>query len=1408
MLRAMQQQFERMDVMFNEIRDRMDRQDAVITGWREGRPQGGPYVRRQARRAPVDDSDGDHEDEFEGEEDQASLNGRFVPRGERRGRGFRTGLRWRDGTDGDLGNIKMKIPSFQGKNDPEAYLEWEKKVELIFECHNYSEEKKVKLAVIEFTDYAIIWWDQLVMNRRRNHERAIETWEEMRAIMRRRFVPSHYYRDLYQKLQSLTQGYRSVDDYYKEMEIALIRANVEEDREATMARFLNGLNRDIANVVELQHYVELEDMVHMAIKVERQLKRKGTRSFQNPGSSTSWKSNWRKDEGAVLKSKTEPPKRREEVPSVNKGKTESQTRNRDIKCFRCLGVGHIASQCPNKRTMIARVDGEVETESESDADQMPMLEDTCDDDVEYPVEGESLVARRALSAQVKEDDMEQQRENIFHTRCHINNKVCSMIIDGGSCTNVASTTLVEKLNFPTLKHPMPYKLKWLNDCGEIKEYEDVFPNDVPSGLPPIRGIEHQIDFVPGATIPNRPAYRSNPEETKELQRQVEELLAKGHVRESMSPCAVPVLLVPKKDGTWRMCVDCRAINNITVKYRHPIPRLDDMLDELHGSCIFTKIDLKSGYHQIRMKEGDEWKTAFKTKYGLYEWLVMPFGLTNAPSTFMRLMNHALRAFLGRFVVVYFDDILVYSKSLDEHIDHLHCVLTVLRKEKLYANLKKCSFCLDKVVFLGFVVGAKGITVDEEKVKAIKEWPTPKSITEVRSFHGLASFYRRFVKDFSTLAAPLTEIVKKSVGFKWGSEQDRAFIEIKERLCGAPLLALPDFSKTFEIECDASGIGIGAVLMQEKRPIAYFSEKLNGAVLNYPTYDKELYALVRALETWQHYLWPKEFVIHTDHESLKHLKGQGKLNRRHAQWMEFIETFPYVIKYKQGKENIVADALSRRYALISTLNAKLLGFEYVKELYVNDDDFASVFAACEKAAFGKFYRIDGYLFRENRLCVPNSSMRELLVREAHGGGLMGHFGVRKTLDMLHEHFFWPKMKRDVERVCSRCVTCRQAKSRVLPHGLYTPLPVPSAPWVDISMDFVLGLPRSRKGRDSIFVVVDRFSKMAHFISCHKTDDATHIADLFFREIVRLHGVPRSIVSDRDVKFLSYFWKVLWGKLGTKLLFSTTCHPQTDGQTEVVNRTLSTLLRTIIQKNLKNWEDCLPFIEFAYNRSVHSTTEFSPFEIVYGFNPLTPLDLLPLPVNERTSLDGQKKAEMVKKLHESVRQHIEKKNEQYANKANKGRRQVIFQPGDWVWVHMRKERFPARRRSKLHPRGDGPFQVLERINDNAYKLDLPGEYNISATFNVSDLSLFDVGDDSRSNPFEERGNDENQQALLKDPLHVPVGPITRARSKKIKEALNGLIQDIWADSPTGHSKLGPKEDEGVINLIQATDGAEHA
>jgi hypothetical protein len=1253
-------------------------------------------------------------------------------------------------------------------------------------------------------------------------------------------------------------------------------------------------------------------------------------------------------------------------PAISSSTSMASTaKSSGIQCFKCGGRGHVIRECPNNRTILVNDNGEYESASddEQEAIDEEQLEDAIEN-AELPTcefeRGTALVVTQILSVQMKEAE-NGQRHNLFQTRAKVEGKVCKVIIDGGSCHNLASREMVDKLGLKLLRHPHPYHVQWLSDAGDIKigyrvkvpfkigeyvdtiecdvapmtvchlllgrpwqydrsslhcgrtneytikwkgkslllkpmtpqqilaehlqnsskvkvesekereknklstlhkpvsesdkpnegdlkkregnnlvmlatksemrdvrrnpyqefivllykdtllsanditslpsvishllqDFKDVFPEETPTGLPPLRGIEHQIDLIPGAALPNRPPYRTNPEETKEIQRQVQALLDKGYVRESLSPCAVPVILVPKKDGTWRMCVDCRAINNITVRYRHPIPRLDDMLDELSGSIIFSKIDLRSGYHQIRMKIGDEWKTAFKTKFGLYEWLVMPFGLTNAPSTFMRLMNHVLRAFIGKFVVVYFDDILIYSKTLEEHAEHIQQVLNVLRKEKLYANLEKCTFCTDQVVFLGFVVSGQGIQVDESKVAAIKEWPTPENVSQVRSFHGLAGFYRRFVKDFSTIAAPLNELTKKGVAFEWKEQQENAFQELKKRLTEAPLLVLPDFTKTFEIECDASGIGIGGVLMQDAKPVAYFSEKLGGAQLNYSVYDKELYALVRVLETWQHYLWPKEFVIHSDHESLKYLKGQAKLNRRHAKWVEFIETFPYVVKYKKGKDNLVADALSRRNVLLNQLEVKVPGLESLKDLYSTDHEFSEPYAKCTTGkGWEKYHVSDGFLFRANKLCVPNCSVRLLLLQEAHAGGLMGHFGWKKTYELLADHFYWPKMRRDVERLVQRCVTCHKAKSKLTPHGLYTPLPTPNAPWEDISMDFVLGLPRTKRGSDSIFVVVDRFSKMAHFIPCHKSDDASHIASLFFREIVRLHGMPRTIVSDRDTKFLSYFWKTLWAKLGAKLLFSTTCHPQTDGQTEVVNRTLSMLLRTMIKKNLKEWEECLPHVEFAYNRAVHSTTHFCPFEVVYGFKPLAPIDLLSLPLQERSNMDASKRAAYVKKIHEQTKEAIEKKAKYYAEWANKRRKKVTFEPGDFVWVHLRKERFPEKRKSKLMPRGDGPFRVLAKINDNAYKIELPDDYGVSTTFNVADLAPYfgPEESESRTTPFQEGEDDEvistsfaqsqvNQGHDIKDVTleqeQLNIGPITRSRAKKLQQQVTSLLAEF--------------------------------
>jgi hypothetical protein len=364
-----------------------------------------------------------------------------------------------------------------------------------------------------------------------------------------------------------------------------------------------------------------------------------------------------------------------------------------------------------------------------------------------------------------------------------------------------------------------------------------------------------------------------------------------------------------------------------------------------------------------------------------------------------------------------------------------------------------------------------------------------------------------------------------------------------------------------------------------------------------------------------------------------------MKHRHAKWVEFIESFPYIIKHKNGKDNVVADALSHRYTMLSQLDFKIFGLQTVKDLYVDDADFKDVFAHCVNGKpWGKFHLQDGFLFRANKLCVPASSVHLLLLQEAHGDGLLGNFGIYKTHEVLAAQFVLPRMRKDIERIVARCTTCEKAKSRLNNHGLYMPLPIPTFLWLDISMDFVLGFPRNKKGRGSIFVVLDRFSKLAHFIHCHKTDDASSVAYLFFIEIIHLHGIPNAIVSYHDAKFLSHFWRSLWNKLETKLLFSTTCHPQTDGQIKVVNRTLSTMLRAVLDKNLKRLEDCLTHVEFAYNHATHSSTKMSPFQIVYGYIPRPPIDLFSLDAEDAPRIDVVANVEQMINLHEQTQQTL--------------------------------------------------------------------------------------------------------------------------------------------------------------------------
>ncbi|GJS69462.1 putative reverse transcriptase domain-containing protein [Tanacetum coccineum] len=443
-----------------------------------------------------------------------------------------------------------------------------------------------------------------------------------------------------------------------------------------------------------------------------------------------------------------------------------------------------------------------------------------------------------------------------------------------------------------------------------KFHEVVFPEDLP-GIPPTRQVEFRIDLVPGATPVARAPYRLAPSEMKELAEQLQELTDKGFIRPSSSPWGAPVLFVKKKDGSFRMCIDYRELNKLTVKNRYPLPRIDDLFDQLQGSSIYSKIDLRSGYHQLRVREEDIPKTAFRTRYGHYEFQVMSFGLTNAPAVFMDLMNRVCKPYLDKFVIVFIDDILIYSKSKKEHEEHLRQILKLLKKEELYAKFSKCEFWISRVQFLGHVIDCRGIHVDPAKIESIKDWASPKTPTEIRQFLGLAGYYRRFIEGFSKIAKTMTKLTQKGVKFDWGDKQEAAFQLLKQKLCSAPILALPEGSKDFIAYCDALKKGLGAVLMQREKVISYASRQLKIHEKNYTTHDLELGAVVFALKIWRHYLYGTKCTVFTDHKSLQHILDQKELNMRQRRWLELLSDYDCEIRYHPGKANVVADALSRK-----------------------------------------------------------------------------------------------------------------------------------------------------------------------------------------------------------------------------------------------------------------------------------------------------------------------------------------------------------------------------------------------------------------------------------------------------------------------------------------------------------------
>ncbi|XP_057429427.1 uncharacterized protein LOC130722640 [Lotus japonicus] len=537
----------------------------------------------------------------------------------------------------------------------------------------------------------------------------------------------------------------------------------------------------------------------------------------------------------------------------------------------------------------------------------------------------------------------------------------------------------------------------------LEEFQEVFRSKIQ--LPPERSKVHQIKLFPEQETINVRPYRYPHHQKEEIERQVAELMEAGIIRPSMSAYSSPVILVKKKDKSWRMCVDYRALNKATIPDKYPIPIVDELLDELNGASIFSKIDLKSGYHQIRVHEDDIEKTAFRTHNGHYEYLVMPFGLMNAPATFQAVMNDIFRPYLRKFVLVFFDDILIYSKDLPEHLTHLKLVLSVLLANCFVANQTKCKFGCASIDYLGHIISGTGVAVDPEKVKCIMDWPVPKNVKGVRGFLGLTGYYRKFIKDYGKMANPLTELTKKD-SFSWGPEADRAFLQLKRVMTSPPVLILPNFTLPFEVECDAAGRGIGAVLMQQRQPIAFFSKALSAGNLAKSVYEKELMALVLSIQHWRHYLLGKEFIVYTDHKSLKHFLQQKVSSPDQQCWLAKLLGYQFQVKYKPDLENKAADALSRRYdevelhSLISFPlwnDRKRLLEEITQDPYIQDLQSAVQKDPATKPGFAVQH---GVLLYHGRLVLsPTSPSIPWLLEEFHGSPSGGHSGFLRTYRRL-------------------------------------------------------------------------------------------------------------------------------------------------------------------------------------------------------------------------------------------------------------------------------------------------------------------------------------------------------------------------------------------------------------------------